>query len=115
MDLADPRFVQLYTADDFALDPTDPRFKASSAFAGMHAEMTAACSLKAGFVELIAHQLVLWFSRRRASLWRPSKGAGRRRARSCSRGRSSHRSAPQSSSRPRTPQQVCHARDTNSI
>lgn len=27
VDLADPRFAQLYTADDFALDPTDPRFK----------------------------------------------------------------------------------------
>jgi NUC153 domain len=28
VDLGDPRFAQLYTADDFALDPTDPRFKA---------------------------------------------------------------------------------------
>lgn len=28
VDLGDARFAQLYTADDFALDPTDPRFKA---------------------------------------------------------------------------------------
>lgn len=28
VDVADPRFAQLYTADEFALDPTDPRFKA---------------------------------------------------------------------------------------
>lgn len=35
VDLADPRFVQLYTADDFALDPTDPRFKASESVAAI--------------------------------------------------------------------------------
>ena len=36
VDLADPRFVQLYTADDFALDPTDPRFKVRVATCSRH-------------------------------------------------------------------------------
>ena len=37
VDLADPRFAQLYTADEFALDPTDPRFKARATTCIRHA------------------------------------------------------------------------------
>ncbi len=42
VDLADARFSQLYTADDFALDPTDPRYKATESAAAIQQQRTQA-------------------------------------------------------------------------
>lgn len=42
VDLADARFSQLYTADDFALDPTDPRYKATESAAAIQQQRAQA-------------------------------------------------------------------------